>query len=160
MLVRLYDSFLLHTLSWFKVHKLKTEPNKKLIHCFFFFLLLQDRRSYASKGFHLPKGWTVEEFPRRNSYHIDKVELSWLIWFAINQPSPISVRDITKRIAESEIIWLVLELRSFLSLKLLVRIVLCSFMLSEKQDTGSVPLFPLRDTWKIPGSVQISSLCL
>ncbi|CAF2120948.1 hypothetical protein BRARA_C01071 [Brassica rapa] len=31
-----------------------------------------DRRSYASKGFHLPKGWTVEEFPRRNSYHIDK----------------------------------------------------------------------------------------
>nr|VDC79244.1 unnamed protein product [Brassica rapa] len=55
------------------IHKLKTEPNKKLIHCFFFFfLLLQDRRSYASKGFHLPKGWTVEEFPRRNSYHIDK----------------------------------------------------------------------------------------
>ncbi|KAG2297349.1 hypothetical protein Bca52824_044018 [Brassica carinata] len=31
-----------------------------------------DRRSYASKGFRLPKGWTVEEFPRRNSYIIDK----------------------------------------------------------------------------------------
>ncbi|KAL0709962.1 hypothetical protein Bca4012_016940 [Brassica carinata] len=31
-----------------------------------------DRRSYASKGFRLPKGWTVEEFPRRNSYHIDR----------------------------------------------------------------------------------------
>ncbi|KAF8102407.1 hypothetical protein N665_0198s0111 [Sinapis alba] len=27
---------------------------------------------HASKGFRLPKGWTVEEFPRLNSYHIDK----------------------------------------------------------------------------------------
>ncbi|WZZ21692.1 hypothetical protein YC2023_123079 [Brassica napus] len=34
----------------------------------------QDRRrsEYASKGFRLPKGWIVEEFPRLNSYHIDK----------------------------------------------------------------------------------------
>ncbi|KAF8082730.1 hypothetical protein N665_0809s0032 [Sinapis alba] len=33
-----------------------------------------DHRSsvYASKGFHLPKGWTVEVSPRRNSSHIDK----------------------------------------------------------------------------------------
>lgn len=31
-----------------------------------------DRRSYASKGFRLPKGWTAEECPRRNSYHIDR----------------------------------------------------------------------------------------
>ncbi|KAJ0261395.1 Methyl-CpG-binding domain-containing protein 7 [Hirschfeldia incana] len=31
-----------------------------------------DRRSCASKGFRLPKGWTVEAFPRRNSYHIDR----------------------------------------------------------------------------------------
>ena len=57
----------------------KQNQTKSLFTVFFFFLLLQDRRSYASKGFHLPKGWTVEEFPRRNSYHIDKVELSWLI---------------------------------------------------------------------------------
>ncbi|KAJ4875117.1 Methyl-CpG-binding domain-containing protein 7 [Raphanus sativus] len=34
----------------------------------------QDHRriEYASKGFRLPKGWTVEEFPRLNSYQIDK----------------------------------------------------------------------------------------
>ncbi|XP_024012173.1 methyl-CpG-binding domain-containing protein 7 isoform X2 [Eutrema salsugineum] len=27
---------------------------------------------YASKGFRLPRGWTVEEVPRKNAYHIDK----------------------------------------------------------------------------------------
>ncbi|KAL0887228.1 hypothetical protein Bca101_011211 [Brassica carinata] len=34
----------------------------------------QDLRKleYASKGFRLPKGWTIEEFPRLNSYQIDK----------------------------------------------------------------------------------------
>lgn len=58
----------------------KQNQTKSLFTVFVFvFLLLKDRRSYASKGFHLPKGWTVEEFPRRNSYIIDKVELSWLI---------------------------------------------------------------------------------
>ncbi|CAH8386463.1 unnamed protein product [Eruca vesicaria subsp. sativa] len=31
-----------------------------------------NRRSYASKGFRLPKGWTVEVSPRRNTYHIDR----------------------------------------------------------------------------------------
>ncbi|ESQ42367.1 hypothetical protein EUTSA_v10014093mg [Eutrema salsugineum] len=34
----------------------------------------QNHRSveYASKGFRLPRGWTVEEVPRKNAYHIDK----------------------------------------------------------------------------------------
>ncbi|CAN8301240.1 unnamed protein product [Cochlearia groenlandica] len=34
----------------------------------------QDHHSslFASKGFRLPKGWTVDEFHRKNSYHIDK----------------------------------------------------------------------------------------
>ncbi|KAL1208538.1 Methyl-CpG-binding domain-containing protein 7 [Cardamine amara subsp. amara] len=34
----------------------------------------QDRSGvvYASKGFQLPKGWSVEEVPRKNTYHIDK----------------------------------------------------------------------------------------
>ncbi|VVB16615.1 unnamed protein product [Arabis nemorensis] len=27
---------------------------------------------YASKSFRLPKGWNVEEYPRKNSYHVDK----------------------------------------------------------------------------------------
>lgn len=38
-------------------------------------MLLQDHRrnEYASKGFQLPKGWSVEEVPRKNTYHIDKV---------------------------------------------------------------------------------------
>ncbi|XP_006280768.2 methyl-CpG-binding domain-containing protein 7 [Capsella rubella] len=34
----------------------------------------QDLRNveYASKGFRLPRGWSVEEVPRKNSYQIDK----------------------------------------------------------------------------------------
>ncbi|KAG7613601.1 DNA-binding domain superfamily [Arabidopsis suecica] len=37
-------------------------------------MLLQDHRGveYASKGFRLPRGWSVEEVPRKNSHYIDK----------------------------------------------------------------------------------------
>ncbi|XP_010443760.1 PREDICTED: methyl-CpG-binding domain-containing protein 7-like [Camelina sativa] len=42
-------------------------------------ITIQDHRNveYASKGFRLPRGWSVEEVPRKNSHCIDKYYVEW-----------------------------------------------------------------------------------